>query len=244
MATEIISETLAKMSVNTSNTEKPQPSSKLALCDNSRSVTPTTRTAAAVSPYLSKEGGVRFLHDYNPDNQQWFSMYPKRCFMGNAPRLSALSAAHGWQFTSSWVQIQIDRLAKFAGSAAKLDGLQSKDTADAIVSCYGFLSAAELMLFFQWFKGGRYGKFYGAVDPMTITSALYEFCKERVVEISKYEALQRDEARKTMFEGTVTREEYERIRKAAESGDEKAIAMLKKPDDKEKQQPESLEASH
>lgn len=35
------------------------------------------------------------------------------------------------------------------------------------------------MLFFHRFKAGRYGRFYGSVDPLVITTALREFLRDR-----------------------------------------------------------------
>lgn len=52
--------------------------------------------------------------------------------------------------------------------------------ASMIIESYGYYKLTEFMLFFQKFKRGEYGKFYGAVDPMQILQALDEFHKERV----------------------------------------------------------------
>lgn len=35
------------------------------------------------------------------------------------------------------------------------------------------------MLFIWWFKSGKYGKFYGSVDPLVISSALRDFLRDR-----------------------------------------------------------------
>ena len=43
------------------------------------------------------------------------------------------------------------------------------------------------MLFFHRFKSGRYGKFYGKVDPLVITCSLREFVKERNNSLDHYE---------------------------------------------------------
>lgn len=43
------------------------------------------------------------------------------------------------------------------------------------------------MLFFFRFKAGKYGTFFGSVDPMTITSALSSFCRERLDANAKHE---------------------------------------------------------
>lgn len=43
------------------------------------------------------------------------------------------------------------------------------------------------MLFFWWFKAGRYGRFYGAVDAMVITTALRQFLKDRRDNLARIE---------------------------------------------------------
>ena len=48
------------------------------------------------------------------------------------------------------------------------------------------------MLFFHRFKTGRYGRFYGTVDPLIITTSLREFIKERNVEIERHEQEERE----------------------------------------------------
>ena len=51
------------------------------------------------------------------------------------------------------------------------------------------------MYFFRKFKAGEYGKFYGAVDPLTITCALKEFCDDRRTILSRLEK-EEDDRRK------------------------------------------------
>lgn len=48
------------------------------------------------------------------------------------------------------------------------------------------------MHFFQKFKLGYYGEFYGAVDPMRIMSALKKFAEERAELMVQFEREQRE----------------------------------------------------
>lgn len=68
---------------------------------------------------------------------------------------------------------------------------QYEELAYIIASEFFFLKISELMLFFHRFKAGRYGRFYGSVDPMVITSALHEFVRERANALEQHE---RDDA--------------------------------------------------
>lgn len=56
---------------------------------------------------------------------------------------------------------------------------QLTNLAASIYNEYAYLKLSEFMLFFQRFKLGHYGRFYGAVDPIRITEALLEFKQER-----------------------------------------------------------------
>lgn len=65
---------------------------------------------------------------------------------------------------------------------------QVLDCARTISSMYYYLKVSELMLFFFRFKAGKYGRFYGSVDPMAITSALIDFLDERDSVIVAYKS--------------------------------------------------------
>ena len=69
------------------------------------------------------------------------------------------------------------------------------------------------MLFFQKFKAGAYGRFYGAVDALVITTALREFCEERGDMIARHE----QEANKRKYDeykkNAISREEWLRMKR-------------------------------
>lgn len=46
------------------------------------------------------------------------------------------------------------------------------------------------MLFLNRFKAGRYGRFYGTTDPLVVTTALPEYCKERTAAMSRIHLMQ------------------------------------------------------
>ena len=61
----------------------------------------------------------------------------------------------------------------------KITDQQIKELSRLIEAEYGYLTVPEFMLFFHRFKAGKYGEFYGNVDPMVITESLCEFIKWR-----------------------------------------------------------------
>lgn len=178
----------------------------------------------------SRYGDARsFLETFNPSLQAACAAHPAHCYFGKAPCLSAVARAYGYTVCASWLETQIRDLANYAGARDKLTATQSQQTAAAIMTGFPHLNVAEVMLFLSRFKAGKYGKFYGAVDPLAITSALQAFCKQRVSEITAIEMeRERIEAARPR-EGCVSREEYERIKARAEAGDMEAVRMLVPP---------------
>ena len=68
-----------------------------------------------------------------------------------------------------------------------------------ISETYGYLKITELMVFFCQLAGGKYGKFYGAVDPMQIMTNFCEFMKYRSVMLDKIESERRSAERNAML---------------------------------------------
>ena len=129
-----------------------------------------------------------FIERYNPDRQSYYLSRQYEAYTGSAPSFYILDQAFGKNTSKSWVLAQLFNLSEFCGCKDKLDTSQLKQTADIIVSgYYKNLKVSELSLFFAKVKQGIYGRFYGSVDPMQITSSLYEFVKNRGNEIVKYE---------------------------------------------------------
>lgn len=79
--------------------------------------------------------------------------------------------------------------------------------AAVIADNFGWLKLAELMLFFQQFKAGKYGHFYGAVDPMVITEALQMFIEFRA---EKLAIIERERERELRRQAEAKRAEQER----------------------------------
>lgn len=156
-----------------------------------------------VATYGERE---RFLTTFNPDAQREICVYDDVCFFGGAPTLFLLNNAYGSQTAAMWLVPQLYNLSEYCGCKDKLSGGQLKECASVIASQFGYLSVTELMLFFYRFKSGRYGRFYGSVDPLVITTSLRDFLKERANAYDKHEQEQR---RKKDEEGTkMTWEEY------------------------------------
>lgn len=75
-----------------------------------------------------------------------------------------------------------------------------EEIARIIISGYGDFKLTEFMVFFQRFKQGLYGTFYGVFDPMVITRSLREFRADREKLLRFYEDKKRQEERNREWE--------------------------------------------
>jgi hypothetical protein len=126
------------------------------------------------------------LIKFAPNRQyEYVNGYLKQCFTNDVPSIRALNHTYNDSTARRWLVIQLTDLCLYAGIEKKptIEGLEN--IADTIVINYGFLKLTELMVFFQRFKGGKYGKFYGVIDGMVITEALNQFLSFRSEQINK-----------------------------------------------------------
>lgn len=130
------------------------------------------------------------------------------CFFGNAPSLTDIRLAFGSNAPVIWLLPQLFDLSEFCGCRDKLEGKPLAQCAYVIATEFKHLKTTELMLFFHRFKSGRYGRFYGSVDPLIITTALQQFTSERADEIQRHEALIAQRKRESYSLQTCSYEEY------------------------------------
>lgn len=134
-----------------------------------------------------------FLAIFNPSKQVAFTRDIEKAFCGKAPTLALVAKSFGNGARDNWLDIQLTELAAFSGCKDKLTEHQVQSLIDIIAEEYHYLKVTELMYFFRKFKTGEYGKFYGAVDPLTITCALQEFCDDRRTILSRIERQRQEE---------------------------------------------------
>jgi hypothetical protein len=138
---------------------------------------------------------MNFLKLFNPGKQAKYVRNELRCFSGYAPSIRRVSATYGDATAESWLEIQLQDLSQFAGCKEKMTLSQFEGTSRAILLNYGYLKVTELMVFFQRFKAGHYGKFYGVVDWLVITSALHDFLSYRSAKIDEIRRMDEAERR-------------------------------------------------
>lgn len=149
------------------------------------------------------------MNIFNPDNQVTLAKRQNNDWItADVPTLAELNAAYGKTASIQWLVIQIYNISEFCGCKDKLSTAQIHELSRIIEASYYHLKLTELMMFFYRFKTGRYGKFYGAVDPMVITCALREFMQERNQKIYEVESERRKKQDEEDRKKAVTYEEY------------------------------------
>ena len=166
-----------------------------------------------------------FLMKCNPGVQTTFASHPETCYFGDYPTLAELNAAYGRTMASQWLLPQIANLSEFSG-ARDVTEVQQEELSRIIAQEYHWLKITELLLFFYKFKTGCYGRFYGAVDPLAITTALREFIRDRSTAYAKHEQEERErkEAEERRLNQPVSREEWIRLKQEQEKEKEKMAA--------------------
>lgn len=132
-----------------------------------------------------------FMTAMNPSLQQYCAENVDRAYFGTAPTLLTLRCAYYDDAATIWMLPQLYDLNEYCGCKEKLDEGQMTQLARIIITEFGYLKVSEIMLFLHRFKAGHYGRFYGAVDPLAIVSALrYSFMNERAEVIDEREHAQ------------------------------------------------------
>lgn len=98
----------------------------------------------------------------------------RETIMGNFSTLEMLDMSIGENTSAKWLVILVNDLNKFSGSK-NMDEKQAESLAYLIAQEYKDMKYSVLQLFFYKFKCGYFGKFYGKVDPMSISCALKDF---------------------------------------------------------------------
>lgn len=155
---------------------------------------------------------VEFLTLFSPSKQSQYSLQEERCVTGHAPTLSQLKASYGENIAETWLVPQLFDLSEYCGCKEKISEGQIRELSKILATTYHYLKVTEFMLFFFRFKQGHYGKFYGAVDPLVITTSMLDFMRERSAIIDRIEDEKRKAEREKHAKEAVSYEEYLRMK--------------------------------
>lgn len=150
----------------------------------------------------------QFILTFTSSHEAGYCRHVERCIFGSAPTLSQVNTAYGANTSAAWLIPLLTDVSEFCGCKEKITPKQIDALADIIVLNYGYLKVTEIMLYFWWFKSGRYGKFYGAVDPMVITTTLHNFIKDRNVLIARKESEDEERRQAEWKKNAITYEQW------------------------------------
>lgn len=141
-------------------------------------------------------------------NQKKFCAAATRCICGHAPSFSRIDMVYGKGAASACIYPQLVDLGEFCGCKDKMGVTQCKQLSQVIVSNFSFLKITEFMLFLWWFKSGKYGRFYGSVDPLVISSALRDFLQDRYSIIESEKTRHSEKERAQSRENAISYEQW------------------------------------
>lgn len=136
----------------------------------------------------------------------------RQCLFGPYPTLAELGRRMGRNVPRMWLIPQLYNLSEYCGVRDKLTDEQMDELAYVIASEFAYLRISEIMLFLHRFKGGRYGRFYGTVDPLVVTTALRDFLRERADAIDRHQRCRHEQQADDERHSAVTYEEYLRLK--------------------------------
>lgn len=159
---------------------------------------------------IAKYGSTakEFILTVTPSQQSVLYKNIRDCYFGDYPTLSELNGTYTSKTAQAWLIPQLVDLSEYCGVKEKFTTNQLNQCSDIIASDYFYLKVSEIMLFFARFKRCCYGRFYGSVDPLIITEALKEFCRERDVAYYKYEKIEEEIKLEESYKHSCTWESY------------------------------------
>lgn len=149
--------------------------------------------------------------EMSPNRQIEVSEKRQDFMLGEYPTLNDVALAYGRTAPIQWLIAQLTNLSEFCGVKDKLTGDQTEELAWLLKGQYGYYKVTQFLVFFHDFKLGRFGKFFGAVDPLVITSAIKEFDKERAMLLSKLEREEEDKRLREDAKNALSGEEVAKL---------------------------------
>jgi len=138
----------------------------------------------------------QFLTRFNPSIQNAIAARCADfadCFDMRYPKLSLIGHTYGNEAIIEWIKIQFFDLNNFTGVKEKLNEAQINQLSSLFYfDCY-FLNIAEVALFFLKFKLGKFGEFFGVVDPLKIMNAKNQFLSDRKVALDRHKSKKNQE---------------------------------------------------
>lgn len=166
---------------------------------------PTTCSNKTLQLLSEKPDIEAFTATYSIAAQAMANKFVERALTSeSSPVLGNIEEAYGERMAMKWVFLHLSHVLSMAGIKVDNASITQQLTmmANTILKHYAYMKASALMLFFDRFKAGYYGVFYGTFDPMRFMEALRTF-----------DQWQRDEAWRIHQQRDQQRREEERQRR-------------------------------
>lgn len=131
---------------------------------------------------------------------------PEKAYSEKSPVISDLDRLYSSGASAFWVKTQLATLdfASQTKEGADMDALA--EFSELFVVKYGHIKLTEFLSFIARFKLGRYGKFYGYFDTLTVGEAFRKFLRERDYELDKVICKRSNEERERWQTASVQRD--------------------------------------
>lgn len=127
------------------------------------------------------------------------------CAEVNSPMLSTLAQAYpaittdkGEKVESTaitWMQAHLVAVSQYVNVKIKMSDWQMNALCQQLIADYPYITMMEFILFCARLRSGRYGSFYGSIDPLIITKAFSSFMDDRNQDYGKrYERERKERA--------------------------------------------------
>lgn len=107
----------------------------------------------------------------------------EKAYSEKSPTLSDLERMYGYGSSALWVKTQLLTLDFASSTKESADENDLNEFSRLFVGQYHCIKLTEFLLFIARFKLGRYGKFYGYFDTITVGEAFRKFLRERSDEL-------------------------------------------------------------
>jgi len=172
------------------------------------SLEPQRQTPGMKAVLKKYDSAKKFLLGCNPSAQLIACRDPEYCFFGVSPTLTELNLAYGPRTAEQWLVPQVTDVSLNCGLKEDASEEQIATVAVGIVSLCAWLKIGELLLFFFYFKCGKYLKFYSRFDTQIFMQSLRLFLDERAAKYDAHDRLLRAKRDEEDRGKAITYEQY------------------------------------
>ena len=112
---------------------------------------------------------------------------PEKAYSDKSPAIGDLGRMYHPNAPAAWVKTQLLTLDFASQTKESADQSALTEFSTLFAAQYPGIKLTEFLLFIARFKLGRYGKFYGYFDTLTVGEAFRKFLRERAAEMDVLE---------------------------------------------------------